>query len=311
MSNSLFGTQIAKLLIDLEKNSQILPPRLIRKLNSSNWLNEAKMLIKNLSDDLDLFLKTGKSQEKSLDLIVRTQYSIIQVRELNTILKCFNLVNAENKDGYIDKLVKSLNMPLLPEEEDSDRGTQQGRDFLFELKILTKFISSGYRCTVEGQHPDLSIYINNQKYAVECKRLYIESSFEKNIVIAIKQLEKKSFVKDNNTLGIVALNFSRFFDQSERVRLINLTDANRRLAEDYQIFQKKTFDIFEKINVPLKIKYFMFEFDRYIVLGNTVQNITFMDIFDPKLVKDFKKIRNYYNSSPDDEHIHGTDATSR
>lgn len=92
-------------------------------------------------------------------------------------------------------------------EEDRDKPhSSQPRNYLFELSVAATFKTHGFSVKV-GEDADVIFNFQNHRVFVECKRLFSEESFERNIVKASSQLlyRYQSFGLPVNIIGQIPI----------------------------------------------------------------------------------------------------------
>jgi hypothetical protein len=274
--NGYFST----ILEEFEENLENLPNNF--SIPQNTWIYSGKEQCK----DLIQFL--SKNEIKTIYTaftprqIYEFQVILSQIDELNKVFKLKNLVDKNSYKNYIKKLKILLNtktMPLYPEKENGI--SNEGRNTLFELRLLKKFIEAGYRVEIpDEQHPDFRFYTSKRQYSVECKRIFTPETFTQNIEQAIGQLMEYSII-NNNTLGVVAINISRYFNINKNGKLF--IAENHRLAEfkilkDYTTFARETIKNYRKINIPFRIPLILFEYYEFGLIGGKLSSVSFTDI---------------------------------
>ncbi len=270
-----------QIIADFERNIANLPEGI--EIPNSTWIYEALAISKDITNYIT---KNGLDDiSKTYDplLIYKFKVSISQIGDLNKIFQMKNLLTPDSYKNYVKKINIVLNSkvtPLIPNEE--DHHSNEGRNTLFELRLLNKFIKAGYQGEFPMiDHPDFKIITKKRTYSVECKRLYSSKSFRKNITKAIGQLIEYSLEKDNE-LGIVAINISRYFDL-KHIIVVDEACAKEKIRELYVDFIKETLPKFKTISFPIKIPIIIFEYSEIGMVGGQLKSIAFTDINDTQV----------------------------
>lgn len=254
------------------------------KIPTHTWIHDARKQSLLLVDYTSKYGLHHIYKHYSKEEVYTFQVSISQIDEINKIFAIAEYFSNHSYHNYTKKvniLLNSKIMPLLPEKESGI--SNEGRNTHFELRLMTKFIKSGYFVEIpDGQHPDFQFQTTHKKYSVECKRIFSAEEFKSNIEKGIKQLEDYS-LKNDNELGIVAINISRYFNINKMGKLFTATDfqqANNIIRQDFLRFKEETLPSFKTITFPIKVPLIIFEYSELGIVQGVLRSIGFTDLSD-------------------------------
>lgn len=126
------------------------------------------------------------------------------------------------------KLHDVLSGPYLPTDEDSS-SKNKSRNTLFELSVAAKLHRAGFEPKL-GEHPDLSIVVNERTVCFECKR----PSSEAKVVDRLKEAEDQLLRVLNDprvprrARGVVAISLSKVMNPGDKLFVYQLEDRGRQ-----------------------------------------------------------------------------------
>ncbi|HSW87978.1 MAG TPA: hypothetical protein VLG12_02330 [Candidatus Saccharimonadales bacterium] len=251
--NSILLTKTQELLSEL-------PIELKKNISSNSWTNKAQANVEKIIKVNEIITRW---KQMSLDIspiplekdVYEMCVSVLELDNLCNVLEWRKKISGTSQDQYSSKLKVILRMPLTIEDEDYS-SKNLGRNCLFELNLYIKLLKAGYSVKL-GDNPDISIEKGERKYAIECKRIFIKNSYEKNIKEAIGQLKKCSLDK-TGTLGVVAIDYSRYFFGENS---LTYADSEEELAikfrEKDSKFANETIDSFKRVRFSSKIPFLL------------------------------------------------------
>lgn len=200
-------------------------------------IEEFKIIIKRLNDDLNITLKesswihealsfaeTAKKHDNAGTYVEYTRdgatrwnvsTAFVTIAEFNFVMSSINILLQQDKNLIKKKIRNIVGMPFKVLDEDADTSTNRGRNDLFELRLALRFCHAGYETILSEDHPDLLVKTARREYAIECKRLFSSKSFEKRTKEAIYQLENYSLNKGSRRYGLVAISITRAFHRGD------------------------------------------------------------------------------------------------
>lgn len=224
------------------------------KISDDSWIYEAL----NHAEMAEKERATGNLFEFTSNPEIRWKTTIAfgSLSELNLIVNRIDGLLSNSEKVVIKKLKDVVKMPFSMLDESADSGTNLGRNSLFELRLATRFLAAGYSLSLCSDHPDILVPTNGYEYPVECKRMFSPKSFENLVFEAISQLEKYS-LGGKNSLGMVALSFTRYFHKGDKKIYAETSDKIGELAdkETEKFVKDKLPFIFRKFpaNIPCLI----------------------------------------------------------
>lgn len=179
----------------------------------------------------------------------KTTVAFGNISEFNFIVSQLEKLLKSNNKVVKKKIKDIIKMPLMVKDEDSSIGTNRGRNTLFELRLATRLMKSGFGANLTFDHPDILVPTIGHEYAIECKRIFSINSFEKLTLEAISQLIDYSLTGNSNRLGIVAISITRGFHKGDmklnaesHEELEKLVDREiGKLVKTYSDFIQKSF----------------------------------------------------------------------
>lgn len=230
-------TNYKSLLKNVQANIKKCAAEYQLDFNKSLWLPEAIKRVNVLNRNLKNPDKLKKLFENP---VINPRYlsSLYNLEELNLILANLQLIETGNKTVIKKKLKEILNMPLRMLEEEHPKGTNQGRDSLFELRLAIRLGIAGYKVSLFHDHPDILFEVGNTEYAVECKRISKEERFEKDLQVSVGQLEKYS-LKGNSRLGLPAISVTRAFHNGDKMLA---STSEQKLSEQTDVEIKRFYE---------------------------------------------------------------------
>ena len=214
-------------------------------IKANSWIHEAINHAKLTNEHLE----NGTLEEFTSNNATRWKTTVVfgNLSEFSLIMSQVNeLLNLISKI-FIKKLKEIMNMPLKVSEENAKAGTNQGRNTLFELRLSARLSTAGYYPILSFDHPDISLNIGNNRYAIECKRVFLEETFLALTKEAIKQLNDYSLKNDSDRIGIVAVSITRAFHAGDMKLYAENMNGLGELAEiAMEKFIKKYSDFFNK-----------------------------------------------------------------
>ena len=183
--------------------------------DKSVWLTEALKKVTELNRNLN---NPNKLKTMLENPEANTHYlaSLYNLDELDLILSNLHYIERGNKSVIKKKLKEILNMPLRMLDEDHTKGTNQGRDSLFELRLATRLGIAGYKVGLFHDHPDILFKVGDTEYAVECKRISKEERFSTDLRSSVRQLKDYS-LKGSTRLGLPAISITRAFHHGDKM----------------------------------------------------------------------------------------------
>lgn len=109
-------------------------------------------------------------------------------------------------DPVAPKLKHALRGPYLPDDE--DEGSNEGRNFLFELTVAEKLSRAGLAPQL-GEHPEILVNVRGIPLFVQCKRVFSERRVSRCIARAEAQLKDDLATAPNEARGLIAVSLSR------------------------------------------------------------------------------------------------------
>jgi len=204
-----------------------------RNLNidsSNSWIEKSIGYVRELSNTL------ANNETKTKYLKINNQnseclWALMQLMDLAIVysalvkLKKLNKLNEKLLKSKVKKIIKD---PFLPTKETKE--TNEPRNILFELILLGKLLNYNFDATVpsETNHPDIKVSINENIYAIACKRIFSLKTFVKNFYRAKHQLEKYSLNRREYNFGVIAINVTRVFNPGDKL----LIDQNEEEAKN-------------------------------------------------------------------------------
>lgn len=186
----------------------------------------------------------------------KTTVSFGNLSEFNLIVDRIDTLLGTSEEVVLRKLNDVVRMPFRMFDENSDKGTNLGRNSLFELRLATRFSLAGYMPKLCSEHPDILIPTAGYDYPIECKRMFSPNSFENLVFNGISQLEKYS-ICSKYPQGIVAVSITRYFHQGDKKIYAESSNKIGELAdrETEKFVKAKLPYIFRKFpdNIPCLI----------------------------------------------------------
>lgn len=237
-----------KLLIKSEKLLAELPPDFKKYLVPKSWTNIARDNLIKIDKVNEIRKRSFISPILSTEQLNELSASVLELDDLCELLEWREKLSGPSKKAFEDNIRSILKMPLTIDKETCDeKNKNQGRDKLFESSLFIKFKKAGYSVQL-GDNPDLLVEVNGRKYAIECKRICNKDSYKNSIKRANDGLKKHSLEK-TSTLGIVAIDYSKYFIDRP-IQIIARSESELRYLFDLREsgFVSKTRDIFKNTN---------------------------------------------------------------
>lgn len=121
-------------------------------------------------------------------------------------------------------LKQSLYGPLCPSNEDSK--SSDARNKFFELELAAHLAVSGLNLV---GFDDVQMEFEGQRYVIECKRPFLDDTFESNLGKAYAQLVRR--LKGPLDRGVVAIAIEKVVSLDDRVHKLDPAVAAKDLAE--------------------------------------------------------------------------------
>ena len=131
------------------------------------------------------------------------------------------------------KLTESINGPILPWEEEPNKGTAHSRNIVFELETAALFHKEGFEIV---NLDDVQFLFDNNMFNVQCKRIHSLTNIEYNIKEAASQISKRMDNK-SNIKGIIFLCIDKLTEKEKHI--LNVDHVNEigphmgKLAHDF------------------------------------------------------------------------------
>lgn len=161
-----------------------------------------------------------KVVEESLDsptnvINVNQEFDILWAfAELHDLLDIYEYLSNVKDQRFIESLRKIASGPHLLEDEKSDGGSVQGRNFTFELYTASRLVRSGVPVEFTSI-ADANFQIGEINCHLECKRVVSENKMDKLIESACKQIQKRC-ESTSSDRGIVAVSISKLVWKAQR-----------------------------------------------------------------------------------------------
>lgn len=215
------------------------------KDDNSNFSNDIKKII-NYFNGKNIDFKNSRFRNiiNIIDNISKNKptknelYLISETKDLSEIVNILSKYELQKQKKF-KLLVKGL-------ELDKKEKKTFSRDYIFELKIATRFLKSDFIINIESI-ADVNIEFNDLQYHIECKRVQSEQKIENKIKEAYNQLGKNN---QNVSRGIIALDLSKVFfntiHEIEEENNINFENIN--IKEVRKLFDKHFSELIENIS---------------------------------------------------------------
>ena len=118
--------------------------------------------------------------------------------------------------GVREKLRFALKGPSLPEKERPGSGSNQARDFLFELDMAAKLSQAGFHPAL-GERPDLSCDVDGTTLFFECKRPSSPKRVDERLKEARKQLRTGLRQALPGKYGVIAMSLSKIYQPGDKL----------------------------------------------------------------------------------------------
>jgi hypothetical protein len=194
----------------------------------------------------------------------RSEYDAVFQEALEIVEIYRSLRDSKYCDFLRERLRRIVGGPLrITDEKVNEKNNWSSfaaRNFAFELEILGQFVAHGVELAPRID-ADVPAVLDGRTVVFECKRPIGETSCEKNLKIAQKQLERL-YAADKSIRGIVAIDLTKVgqFDLLER-RLSRHADLSekhmsyfRRFVAVHQNFVRKNCEGTGTIGLLLRIK---------------------------------------------------------
>lgn len=177
----------------------------------NSWIDRAIELVNGLNQTLE----DNDAKEKYLSKYNQNAeclLSLVYLSELSFVYKKIVKSQVTSVNYLASRIRKIIKAPLLVSDEDFNKNTNEGRNYLFELLFFAELLDRNFKANL-GQfndNPDIEVVVNSHTYAVECKRIFSEKSFISNFQKVKNQLNKSLSNKKYN-FGIPVIDVSRVF----------------------------------------------------------------------------------------------------
>lgn len=114
---------------------------------------------------------------------------------------------------------------------DETPNNSAARNYQFELRLASKFITAKYKNISFAEHPDLLVNVDSRPYAFECKRILgnPEKKISSNVGAAIEQLRTN---KNTFYSGVVAVDLSPQYEQGKNWLVCKSREEANKIALD-------------------------------------------------------------------------------
>lgn len=264
------------------------------KIPDDSWVNEAKIYATRIIEAIEAKVKPEEYFKKEELLYEKTVTSLSDLYELNRILSLIKNVGEENIEIFKKKLKTVFKAPLLLMDETGN--TNEGRNIMFELRLFTRLIQKGYNAKLL-EHPDILVQVDENEYAIECKRIFKSETLIANAKAAIDQLNTYS-LKNKQRYGIVAISITRYLHDG-KLRFVAKSEQSAKLKLNTEMTNILETHKDELLSLfPIKIPALFFEYFDRAEIGKPY-TITLIDIIETangrpslfhKVKKDFENL---------------------
>lgn len=156
-----------------------------------------------------------------------------ELHELSDILENIALtyddLSEESKTFIKNKIPTILSGTNFTVDETPNNSA--ARNYQFELRLASKFVTAQYKNISFAEHPDLLVTVESRPYAFECKRILgnPEKKISSNIEAAIDQLRTNSNAYYS---GVVAVDLSPQYEQGKNWLVSKSREEANKIALD-------------------------------------------------------------------------------
>lgn len=152
--------------------------------------------------------------------------SFLELNGLNSVYTCFKDKSSHDLKEHIKFITKGVSFKY----DGLSISNDKCRDFLFELKVASDYLTSGYDVSV-NERSDIVI---NDSFYIECKKISSKKKFITRLKEAIEQLEGES------GKGVVYIDATDLIDGSSHCLVVNdvridLPDKNDMVNTDDRV----------------------------------------------------------------------------
>lgn len=135
-----------------------------------------------------------------------------------TFIKLFQFFkNKKSHEIPRGKLTESINGPILPWEEEPEKGTAHSRNISFELETAAWFHKSGLE--IEN-FDDVQFIFDNHTFNIQCKRFHSLKKVSDNIESAANQISKR-MENSSKMKGIICLCIDKLTEKEGWILQVN------------------------------------------------------------------------------------------
>ncbi len=159
-------------------------------------------------------------------------FALKELHELSDILENIALtyddLSEESKTFIKNKIPIILSGTNFTADETQKNSA--ARNYQFELRLASKFVTAQYKNISFAEHPDFLIIVESRPYAFECKRILgnPENKISSNIEDAIDQLR----TSDAYYSGVVAVDLSPQYEQGKNWLVSKSREEANKIALD-------------------------------------------------------------------------------
>ncbi len=159
------------------------------------------------------------------------------------------LKNKKSHEIPRKKLTESISGPILPLEEEPNKGTAHSRNIVFELETAALFHKEGFEII---HLDDVQFLFDNNMFNIQCKRIHSPKRIEDNIKEAASQISKR-MNNESNVKGIIFLCIDKLTEKENHI--LNVDHVNEigphmgKLAYDFITTYKHLWKKLININI--------------------------------------------------------------